>query len=134
MNFVPEYGYVDPLRTKIIPDFVFRFLDKIYDNENETIEQVYKKIIVEYFENDPKRKGKPLAVKNLENLKKTKCYITVPPFFTGNCLCFRFGGQSIPNYADIRAEKGSKIYLDAGLDLTCIFLLFAILLNLAQKK
>lgn len=40
MHTLPRYGYGDPLRTKVTPEFSIRLMDESYAAENKTISKV----------------------------------------------------------------------------------------------
>jgi len=102
-----EYGYGDPLRTKVIPDFSLRFVDDDYAAANQQIEGI-KKVMVQYFGN----RNTNLSKKGLFALENSFAAIYYLPFQSGMSLHFRFSGQSIPNSSEVRDEKGVKIYFD----------------------
>ncbi|MEA3357045.1 MAG: hypothetical protein U9Q67_01280, partial [Patescibacteria group bacterium] len=102
-----EYGYGDPLRTKIIPDFSIRFIDDTYKKENTEIESV-KKQMVKYF---GKRNHK-FAKLGLGTLKNSSAALYYLPFQSGMSFHHRFSGQSIPNRPEVKYSKGVKIYFD----------------------
>lgn len=102
-----EYGYGDPLRTKVIPDFSFRIVDDTYAKENEQIKKIHD-LMISYFS---KRKSNlcKMGLRSLENSFAAIYYI---PFHTGISYHFRMSGQSIPNRYEVRSTKGTKIYFD----------------------
>jgi hypothetical protein len=102
-----EYGYGDPLRTKINPDFSLRFVDEEYAAANRTIEEV-KHVMIKYFG----ARDKDLAKRGLFALNNSFAAIYYLPFVCAQSLHFRFSGQSIPNRAEVKDEKGVKIYFD----------------------
>jgi len=103
-----EYGYGDPLRIKVIPDFSLRFVDENYVEANKTIEEGIKQTMLSYFQ---KRKS-DLAQKGLFALHNSFAAIYYIPFQCGMSLHFRFAGQSIPNRSTVKDSKGVKIYFD----------------------
>lgn len=102
-----EYGYGDPLRTKIIPDFSLRFLDKGYDKENKTINTI-KDLMAVYF----KKRNSRFSKQGINALNNSFAGIYYLPFHTGMSCHFRFSGQSIPNRPKVKKKKGVKIYFD----------------------
>lgn len=102
-----EYGYGDPLRTKVIPSFSIRFEDTSYKKENTYIEKV-KEIMVAYF---AKRKTQ-LTTEGLSALKNSMAAIYYLSTRTGMDYHFRFSGQCIPNRHEVRTNKGVKIFFD----------------------
>jgi len=44
-----EYGYGDPLRIKVIPDYSLRFVDNEYEKSNQKIASIQNDM-VEYFD------------------------------------------------------------------------------------
>ncbi|EIE20277.1 hypothetical protein COCSUDRAFT_67562 [Coccomyxa subellipsoidea C-169] len=102
-----EYGYGDPLRTKVSPEFSIRLQDQDYAAENATIAKI-QDVMVEYFQ---KREGQ-LAKEGIGALKKSLAAIYYLPFQCGVNLYFRFSGQSIPNRSEVRQAEGVKIYFD----------------------
>ncbi len=102
-----EYGYGDPLRVKVTPDFSLRFLDNSYSEENETIDDV-RKILIDFYS----QKDTELSEIGLNALDNSFAGIYYLPVRTGMSLHFRFAGQSIPNRPKIRASEGIKIYFD----------------------
>ncbi|BDA45526.1 hypothetical protein COCOBI_07-3130 [Coccomyxa sp. Obi] len=102
-----EYGYGDPLRCKVSPEFSIRLQDQDYAAENATISKI-QDVMVDYFQ---KREG-PLAKAGIGALKKSLAAIYYLPFQCGVNLYFRFSGQSIPNRSEVRQAEGVKIYFD----------------------
>jgi len=102
-----EYGYADPLRTKIIPDFSFRFVDDTYHTENEFISKV-KDVMVAFFTN----RNTSIGNEGLLALNNSFAALYYIPFHTGITYHFRMSGQSIPNRNEVKREKGVKIYFD----------------------
>ncbi|CAK0782642.1 hypothetical protein CVIRNUC_005841 [Coccomyxa viridis] len=102
-----EYGYGDPLRTKVTPEFSIRLMDESYAAENKTISKI-QDVMVEYFR---KRNG-PMAKDGISALQKSLAAIYYLPFQCGVNLYFRFSGQSIPNRSEVRHKEGVKIYFD----------------------
>eukprot|EP00730_Choanoeca_flexa_P012726 TRINITY_DN4561_c0_g1_i1.p1 TRINITY_DN4561_c0_g1~~TRINITY_DN4561_c0_g1_i1.p1 ORF type:complete len:553 (+),score=159.79 TRINITY_DN4561_c0_g1_i1:51-1709(+) len=102
-----EYGYGDPLRVKVIPDFSIRFMDEDYAEGNATIARIQHHM-VEYF----KARNTDLSNKGLYALGGCLAGIYYLPFQSGMSLHFRFSGQSIPNRSAVKNEKGVKIYFD----------------------
>jgi hypothetical protein len=102
-----EYGYADPLRTKVIPDFSIRFVDNSFNKENKYIEMV-QQIMVKYF----KKRNTALSHQGLSALSNSFASIYYLPTHTGMSYHFRFSGQCIPNRHDVRTKKGVKIYFD----------------------
>lgn len=102
-----EYGYGDPLRIKIIPDFSIRLLDDEYTDANKQIETVQKHMI-DYF----KKFNTELSQKGLFTLDNSMAGIYYLPFQCAMSLHFRFSGQNIPNRISVQNLKGVKIYFD----------------------
>ncbi|CAL8470879.1 g10421 [Coccomyxa elongata] len=102
-----EYGYGDPLRCKVSPEFSIRLQDQDYAAENATISKI-QDVMVDYFH---KREG-PLAKAGIGALKKSLAAIYYLPFQCGVNLYFRFSGQSVPNRSEVRQAEGVKIYFD----------------------
>lgn len=103
-----EYGYGDPLRCKVQPEFSLRILDDSYAKENKKISQI-QSVMEGYF---GQRQGR-LAREGMDALRRSMAGIFYLPFLTGASLNFRFAGQSIPNRSDVRAQYGVKIFFDA---------------------
>jgi hypothetical protein len=102
-----EYGYEEPTRSKISPDFSIRFLDPLYQTENNMMINV-NTLLKNYFsERSTERSRNDL--KALTNSFSGVYYI---PIGTGSSCFFRIMGQAIPNDTGIRNEKGVKIYCD----------------------
>eukprot|EP00733_Pompholyxophrys_punicea_P002443 Pompholyxophrys_punicea_v1_NODE_1910_length_510_cov_2.408791.p1 type:complete len:103 gc:universal NODE_1910_length_510_cov_2.408791:427-119(-) len=80
-----EYGYGDPLRVKVIPDFSIRFVDEKYASANQTISEI-QKVMVEYFAS----RDADLARRGLFALENSFAAIYYIPFYTGMSLHFRF--------------------------------------------
>ena len=91
-----EYGYGDPLRVKVIPDFSLRFVDSKYSAANTAIGNIQRQL-VSFF----KRRDATLAKKGLYALSQSNAAIYYLPFHTGMSLHFRFSGQSIPNRPEV---------------------------------
>jgi hypothetical protein len=102
-----EYGYGDPLRAKVIPDFSLRFLDSKYSEENKTLDEI-RDVLIDFY----KPRDTELGKKGVKALTNSFAGIYYVPARTGMSLHFRFAGQSIPNRTEIRAQKGIKIYFD----------------------
>jgi hypothetical protein len=102
-----EYGYGEPLRCKVIPDFSLRFMDEEYADANRRIEEI-KHVMVAYFS----KRDKELAKKGLFALNNSMAAIYYIPFLCGISIHFRYSGQSIPNRSQVKNEKGVKIYFD----------------------
>jgi len=84
-----EYGYGDPLRIKVIPDFSVRFVDSGYAEGNLRIEEI-KKFMVKHF----KGRDKELAKKGVAAVENSFAAIYYLPFQCATSLHFRFSGQS----------------------------------------
>eukprot|EP01025_Chloroclados_australasicus_P045610 TRINITY_DN49_c0_g1_i1.p1 TRINITY_DN49_c0_g1~~TRINITY_DN49_c0_g1_i1.p1 ORF type:complete len:916 (-),score=51.99 TRINITY_DN49_c0_g1_i1:206-2953(-) len=102
-----EYGYSEPLRCKVCPQFSIRLLDEQFTNENKKIEEIHA-LMVDYFAKRPSQ----MAQDGLQSLRQTTAGIYYLPFLCADNLHFRFSGQSIPNRTEVRNMHGSKIYFD----------------------
>jgi hypothetical protein len=102
-----EYGYGDPLRVKIIPDFSLRFLDEQYSKQNQRLQEV-RDVLVDYY----KPRKSALSEIGIHALQNSFAGIYYVPVRTGMPIHFRFAGQSIPNRPKVRAKEGIKIYFD----------------------
>ncbi|KAK9831583.1 hypothetical protein WJX74_001220 [Apatococcus lobatus] len=102
-----EYGYGDPLRTKVAPEFSLRLLDESYAADNAQIGKI-QDLMVDYF----KTRTSDLARGGLNALRLSMAGLYYLPFQAGISLFFRFSGQSIPNRSEVRNAHGVKIYFD----------------------
>lgn len=102
-----EYGYGDPTRSKVDPEFSVRIVDDAYAESNKIINETVKSVMVEYF----KKRDAELAKKGLNALTNSHAAIYYVVFQCGISLHFRFSGQSIPNRSEVKNTKVSKYSL-----------------------
>jgi hypothetical protein len=102
-----EYGYEEPTRSKVSPDFSIRFLDQSYETENRMMDDV-NALLRNYFSERNTERSR----NDLKALTNSFAGIYFIPVTTGSGCFFRLMGQAIPNDTKVRNEKGVKIYCD----------------------